>query len=458
MNKTFIDQLVAFISTPYGIVGIAVGVLMVIQATRSRPTAWLLFSLCCFASSLNIYADRWIRVPPALVFPLQQIRAFGRPLSIVLLILLVFLALQSKNNWRQSILPQPIKYLIFVQFIILFKTYIYGSQEFAMVSALTFGGIILMLKMGPGRWLQDDENFKMAVKSIAVVALIFVVLNTYQFVLNRQAVTFHHGRFLGTTGNPQHAGVLLAAVIPCLMFMIQSYPVWNFLKSFWTVLLIAVLYYLLLSGSRTGLIMGALSIFLFYRNNGGAWFRVILVLAICGALVLPFLQPDSLSSSSTGIDANVSDRFTSTSNTRAEAWAGMWQGFTNNIVFGSPLQYDRMGFGENSWLAAADNLGLVGFIPMLLMGWESLQLMWRIYRLSELQPYYFYQGSAVIAGLGSMLVGALFEPFLLGNITFSLLAFLTYLLMGAYLIEVDRFRTYYARAEAEFASQSGVYQ
>jgi hypothetical protein len=50
---------------------------------------------------------------------------------------------------------------------------------------------------------------------------------------------------------------------------------------------------------------------------------------------------------------------------------------------------------------------------------------------------------------------------LLGNITFSLLAFLTYLLMAAYLLEVDRARTYYARmtASASIEEQSaGVYQ
>jgi hypothetical protein len=57
-----------------------------------------------------------------------------------------------------------------------------------------------------------------------------------------------------------------------------------------------------------------------------------------------------------------------------------------------------------------------------------------------------------------MLIGSFFEAFLLGNMTFSMIVFLTYLLMGSYLLEVDRVRTQYARAEAEFAEQSGVYQ
>ena len=461
MNKTFIDQLIGFLSTPFGIIGVAIGVLMVIKASRDRPTGWLLFSLCCFASSLNTYGDQWMKVPPPLMFPLQQIRANGRPLAIVFLILLVFLALQTQTNWRQRIFPKAIDYLMVVQFAIFAKTLLYGSQEFAFISALTFGGIIFVLKIGLGRWMSDDENFHLAVKSIAVAGLIFIVINGVQFLVNRQPITFVQGRFLGTTGNPQHAGVLLAATIPCLMFLIQKLPRWNFAKFLWVTALIVTLYFLALSGSRTGLIMGAVSILLFYRNNGGAWVKVILFLAISAALIVPFLGADSLSSSSTGIDASVSDRFTSTNNTREGVWSGMWNGFMDNILFGSPLEQDgRLGYGENSWLAAGAALGLIGFIPMMMMGWESVKMIWQLNQLSNRNSYYFFQSSAVIAGLGSMLIGSIFEAFLLGNITFSLIAFLTYLLMGGYLLEVDRVRTHYAKAEAEaeFADRSGVYQ
>jgi hypothetical protein len=461
MNKTFIDQLIGFISTPFGLISIAIGLLMVVKASRDRPTGWLLFSLCCFASSLNTFRDQWTRVAPPLMFPLQQIRSYGRPLAIVLLILLIFVALQTQNNWRQKLLPKAIECLMAVQFGIFAKTLLYGDQEFAYISALTFGGIIFMFKMGPGKWMQDDENFHLAVKSIAVAGLIFVVANSIQFLVNREAITFVQGRFLGTTGNPQHAGVLLAATIPCLMFLIQKLPRWNFAKFLWVATLIITLYFLLLSGSRTGLIMGAVSILLFYRNNGGAWFRIILFLAISAALILPFLGADSLSSSSTGIDANVSTRFTSTNNTRADVWNGMWNAFMDNILFGSPLaQGSRFGYGENSWLAVGASLGLMGFIPMMMMGWESVKMIWQLNQLSNRNSYYFFQSSAVIAGLGSMLIGSCFEAFLLGNITFSLMAFLTYLMMGGYLLEVDRFRRYHASIEEEekYVEDVGIYQ
>jgi hypothetical protein len=457
MNKTFIEQLIGFLSTPYGIIGVALGMLMVIKASRDRPTAWLLFSICGFAASLNKFTDPWTKVTPSLVFPLQQIREYGRPLAIVMLILLVFLALQTRSSWRQQVFPPSIKYLIYVQFVILSKTLIYGDLEFALISTLTFGGIILMLQKGPGQWLQDDANFNLAVRSIAVVGLIFIILNTYQYLINPFAVAFRHNRFLGTTGNPQFAAVLLAATIPCLMFLIQGSPRWNFTKSLWTVVLIVVTFFLLRTGSRTGLLMGVMSILLFYRNNGGAWFRIILLVGVSAIIVLPFLNSDTVASS--GLDSSVGDRFTSTHNSREDVWNGMWTAFTENILFGYPLQRgERMGFGENSWLAAGANLGLVGLIPMLIMGWESLKSIWELYKLSNRNSYYFYQSSTVMAGLGSMLLGSCFEPFLLGNITFSLLAFLIYSLMGAYLIEVDRVRTYYDRSNSEFVEEVGIYQ
>jgi hypothetical protein len=203
--------------------------------------------------------------------------------------------------------------------------------------------------------------------------------------------------------------------------------------------------------------MGAISILLFYRNNGGAWLKVILFIGISSVLLMPFLGGETVTSS-LGISSSVSERFTSTNNTRAEVWGYMLNDFSNNIMFGAPLYGDRMGYGENSWLAAGGNLGLVGFIPMTLMGWESLKMIWQLNQLGNRNRYYFFQSSAVMAGLGSLLIGSIFEPFLLGNITFSLMAFLTYLVMGGYLLEVDRVRTYYAMVEAEQMEQSGVYQ
>jgi hypothetical protein len=455
MNETFLDRLFSFLATPYGIIGIALGVLMIIKASSSRSMAWFIFSLFCFASSLSKFQDQWIKEPPPLLFPLQQIRDYGRPLAIILLISLVYLALQTQVNWRQKVFPNALKYLIIVQFIFFLKTLLYGNFEIAILSAITFGGIIFMLRMGPGRWLNNDENFNLAVRSVAIAGLIFVVPNTYQYVISPYAVTFSHNRFMGTTGNPQHAAVLLAVTLPCLIFLIQTSRRWSFSKLLWVSTLTAVMYFIVLTGSRTGLLMTTTSILLFYRNNRGAWFRLVLLVFIFIALILPFFDPGTLSSS-LGINSSISNRFTSPSNTREGVWSGMWNSLMDNILFGSPLQGGRMGYGENSWLAVGSNLGLVGFIPMIMMGWKSLKLIWQLNKLSNRDSYYFFQTSVVIAGLGSMLVGSFFEAFLMGTITFPQIIFLTYLIMSSYLLEVDRVRSFFASRKLEFTEHSRI--
>jgi hypothetical protein len=297
-----------------------------------------------------------------------------------------------------------------------------------------------MLRMGLGRWIYNGENFNFAVRSIAVAGLIFVVPNTYQFIIDPHAVNFVNNRFIGTTGNPQQAALLLAITVPCLMFLIQTSRRWSYPKFLWVVTLIAVIYFLLLTGSRTGLLMSIASFLLFYRNNGGTWFRVVLLSFVFMALILPFFEPRTFSSS-LGINSSISDRFTSPTNTREEVWNGMWNVFMDHILFGSPLEGDRMGYGENSWLAVGSNLGLSGFIPMIMMGWESLKLIWQLNQLSRRDSYYFLQATVVISGLGSMLVGSFFENLFVGTISFTQIMFLTYLIMSSYLLEVDRVRS-----------------
>ena len=454
MNEIFIDQLLKLAISPYGLIGVVAGLWLITQANRSRQLAWLLVSLCGFTASLSKFKDDFITEPPILVFPLEQLRDVGRPLTIALLGLLIVLALRTPKNWRRGVFPRPINYLLLVQLVILLKTLAYGSVTFAFLAILTFTGMAFMLRMGPGRWLQDDENFKLAVWAVAMVGVIFIVANTYQYLIDPYAVTFVHGRFLGTTGNPQHAAVLLAATIPSFMFLFENQPKWNWVKLSWLVSLISVMYYLLLTGSRTGVLMGAVVILFFYRQNSGAWFRLGLGLTILLAVFLTFSSPEHFGLG--GIDPSVSRRFTSTNDTRSEVSAALWNGFISNPFFGTPLRGDRLGYGENSWLAAGATLGLAGFIPMLMVGWECLKLIWQLNQISNRRPQYFFQVSSVVAGLASLLVGSFFEAFLLGNLTFSLLAFLIYLFMGQYLVEVDQIQTHYSTIESNFVEPPGV--
>ncbi len=427
----FINQLLNLLFSPFGLAGITIAVFALMRAKRSPRVAWLLFSLCAFAASLGKFRDEFVDEPPALVFPLQQLRDNGRPLAIVLLILVLILGMQSQNGWRHRFLPQAIKYLVTVQAIIFLKVAAFGDAGFALLSITTFGMVIQTLRLGPSRWIQDDKGFRLGVWSIAMVGLIFVTVNAYQAMFDLDAITFVQGRFLGTTGNPLHATVLLSAVIPCFMFFIEDSKKWLWGKVFWIASLTSILYALFLTGSRTGLFMAVTSILFFYRNQGGKLIRFILIAGIIVLVILPTFAPDVLGS----IDTNLIDRYLSGSNTRSGVWEAQWRGFSSNLLFGVPLRGGRLGFGENSWLAVGVAAGLLGFIPLALFGIECLKMIVNLSRIGYQQPTYFLQTSTVISGLGSLLVGSLSEAFLLGNFTFSLIAVLMYLLLGEYLLE-----------------------
>jgi O-Antigen ligase len=438
MASSFVNQLVNLIVGPYALIGIAIGLLILYQAKRSRRLAWLLFSACCYASSLAKYQDFWIKEPPPLVFPLQQLRDTGRPITIVLLALLLLLGMQTRNGWRRILIPQPIYYLMAVQAAIFLKTLLYGNMEFAFLAALTFGSVVLMIRLGPARWLQDEYNFQLGVWSLAMVGVIFAFANAYQSLVNIHAVTFAQGRFIGTTANSQHAAALLAGTVPCFMFLIENRKKWDLIKVFWIGSLVLIGYFLFLTGSRTGAIMGITSILFFYRQRAGSLVRLVLLIGILLAILLPLLNQDFAN-----INLPVANRFILTENTRQQVWSGQWNGFINNPLFGSPLEADRLGFGENVWLAAAASTGLLGFIPLVIMGLGSLKMMLALHQLSLQKPIYFMQSSTIVSGLACLLSGSFTEALFLGNLTFPVMSLLIYLSLGKYLLDVNDMQNKY---------------
>ncbi|MBW4612824.1 MAG: O-antigen ligase domain-containing protein [Desmonostoc vinosum HA7617-LM4] len=448
MSVNFVDQLLNLIFSPYGFLAIAIGLVLLQQAQRSRRLAWLIFSFCCYAASLGKYQDQWILEPPALVVPLQQIRDAGRPLTIILLALLILLGIQTANGWRRILLPQPTKYLIAVQIVIFFKTLFFADANFAFLGLITFGALALMLKLGPSRWLQDERNFHLGVWALAMTGVIFAIACSYQGVFNLNAMKVAQGRFLGTTGSSQHAAVLLAGTIPCLIFCVERYQKWDWKKIFWIASLLIVGYFLFITNSRTGAIMGITAVLSFYRQRSGKLIRLGLFIALLYFIVSSFTSPDVVTS-----ETAEPNRYLSNQNTREGAWSGMWAMFVSNPLFGAPPQGDRLLYGESTWLAAGATLGLIGFIPTLLLGFGCLKMILQLHSLSIKKPAYFIHSSVAIAGLSCLLSGSFTEAIFLGNLSFPVIALLLYLSLGKYLLDVDHMQNEYMSWQAK-ANQS----
>lgn len=425
----YINQLLNFLKSPIGLAGLVFGLILWLQANRSRRVAWLLFSLFCFAASLAKYQDEFIPEAPPLVFPLQQLRDMGRPLTIVLLGLLLLLILSQHRRKVGPSVPMAVTMLIVVQIVIFLKTLYYGDPLFAAMAAAVFGSVVVVVMSGPGQWVYDEGNFDLAAWAMAMVSIIFLAVNGYQALYDTYPLTFVHGQFLGTTGNPQHAATLLAATIPSFIYMVEKQTERRLHQGFWMIALTLVMGTLILTGSRTGVLMGITAILFCYRHRVIQLWRLFVLIGVVVAIgLLVFDQSGTFQQT---VSALVTGRFYNIENTRQSVWTALWRNFSTYPIFGAPLRGERfIGYGESSWLGAASALGLIGLVPLLFMGIGCLRMMFALYRLSGQDNDYFLPGSTVIAGLASLLAGSFFEAFLLSNLGFPLIALLFYLVLG----------------------------
>lgn len=435
MGSGFLSQFVNLLSSPLGMVCLAIGAILAYQARRSPHVAWLLVALCCFAASLSEFRDQYVLDPPDLVFPLEQLRAAGRPLSILLVGLLLWLGIETPNKrgWRQSFMPSAVWPLVAIQGLICFKTFAFGSVSFALLAFGIFASTVLMVRLGPSRWLQDDGQFYLAVWAIASVGVLFIAVNGYQALFDLYPITFVHGALLGTTGNPQHAATLLATTVPCFLFLMQAQSQRRN-QIVWAIALVLVLIALFLTASRTGALMGGLAILLFFRRGKSQFIRVAFVVGLILAVLLPILGQSQGMLDTTA----ATSQLLNLEDSRTRIWTAMWRTFSAHPFFGAPLQGDRLGYGENSWLAVAATLGVVGLIPLFFFGLSCIRLMIKLDQIATHSPAYSFHSNTIIAGLAALLVGSIFEAFLLGNITFPLIALLLYLTLGQYLVDLHQ--------------------
>ena len=237
---------------------------------------WLLFSLLCFSFSLGVYDKAGIEVP-SLVPALEMVRSNGRIISVFLLVLLLILLLTSSflNDRRKDrkfvkLFPLPVKYLIFIRLLISFKIFIQTSEPEELIKFLLFMILIAVIYL----LLINSNNTSEAVfnclLSINFSCIVFLLFNSYQFFINKQALFYAGNLFVGSTPNPNHAAFLLSLSLPSTFFILHkifSLQAHNYIKNLCVLLeigtLLGTLYFLILTGSRTAVIMAAVVTILF---------------------------------------------------------------------------------------------------------------------------------------------------------------------------------------------------
>ncbi|MEM9414593.1 MAG: O-antigen ligase family protein, partial [Planctomycetota bacterium] len=185
------------------------------------------------------------------------------------------------------------------------------------------------------------------------------------------------------------------------------------LRIFWGLAAGLAIVFLLGTGSRTGALMLAVGTLLFFRLR---IFKLLFVAPIIGAFVALVWRYTT--------DVTVaSNRLLETTNTREGKWQTMLADFASHPLIGTGSNKTP----ENSYLATAANSGLLGLFAMAVFVCMLLHAVVAVTMARNSLGALKEVPNLVIAGIGALLIGAVFEAFLLGTLNFVLVVLFAYM-------------------------------
>jgi hypothetical protein len=408
-----------FLTSSGGVLAIAAFVLILAMTLLVSQFKYILLILAIAASTLSMET---YEVHRTLIFPLEQLRAQGRPLTIALTLLFLIALLRTPDRGSRR------KYLIG-------GSIAFFAYQVAMSSRLIFGGdfargapellifslLFLTLGLALARSLQTWNDGL----ALAGTGILFAVMNVGQFLAHPGSVAPSH-RFEGTTGNPQHAAPFCAMLmLPILYLMIRPgrsrFGRIGMIVAFTTLLVMD-----LWTGSRTGLLMTITGIGLLFRTRIGRLAGTGIIIT-CLVLLVANVTANLWGSHV------ISAHLISTENTRAGVWNEMIGDFLSSPVAGQ-LNHGVFGVGEGSYLATAADFGLLGLIPMAAFLALTFLALIRLQRVRKYLPDSMLADLAT-AAIAQILVGGIFEGFLVATLVVEQYMVYIYLTLIAFLLE-----------------------
>ncbi len=446
----YLEKFFGLLLDPLVFLGFAIGFVFLNLNRHSLKVRWILVALLALVASFAEYRDQYVPDPPDLVFPLETIRSYGRPISVIILltltIFIVFFKLGSdKLQDRYYIL----RALLAIQILVFVKNLIYGSTIEAILSFLIFLLIFNLFHAGVTRWANSLKMMHYGAWCIVAAVFLFNLMGLYQTSIDPWPMFFQQNRYLGMTGNPQHAAVLLASSLPVIFFLIISSRQLHF-KVFLIVLLGWSIYDLVLTGSRTGLLEAAVTGLIFlggYSISSLKWGSAILLIFL---VVRTSINWDF----SQDVNQNI-EGYSTRRNTRIEVINSQFRQFLRYPIFGHPLRGDRLRYGENSYGAVAAALGSFGLIPLIIFVRGLILIILKLWRKSKQNVIDRHYYLLVIAGIVSLLVGAFLEAYLLGNLTWPLIMILLYTTWGYYLLSLQDSKEVEAEDKQQYTTVYG---
>lgn len=419
--SAILNQFFKLFLTPTGVIGLVglLALLLILLVTRN--VKWMVLAAMLYMASFGFFlTDTEVLI--ALAVPLDQLRAFGRPLCSALLVALLVPALMSTRGWRiHAVSGAAAAYFIF-EILMSLRTAAAGIADRGIASVLIFVIMFLVMGWGLARWLQEWEDAHRAVRAIAFAGLLFLLGVCYQLLMNSSTIV-HGRRLYGTTGNPQHAAAFIAVALPALFYVVAQGGESKIRRICFAATAGFLCILLLWTGSRTGLLMGATAVVLFFRARLRRFAVVSVFIGLFVFLALQIYAESTMAISTMFVRGD----------TRSHVWNSLWERFLAHPVFGDLER--GYGVAENSYLSTAANMGMLGLIPLFVFIIATGVSMVKLLRVRKYLGEEATLADLVIASLVSIAVGAIFEGYLLGTLVFPVFCVYIHLALARFLCD-----------------------
>jgi len=413
----------AFLS-PLGILACVVSIALLFVLTVHKSARWWAISVLLWVSTLGFYDQLWI--DNTLVFPLEQIRRYGRPIAFVLLVLLLLPALASPRGWRTKLVHGgAIAYFVF-ELCFSGRLFLGGLIARGAAGAVVYTLIFLVFGTGLGRWMQTIREVHAVLWSIAGSGALFVFGTVYQLLINPSAAVTKT-RLIATTGNPQAAALTIAVVLPAMCYLLMAKAGTRIARIILAATTGFLVLFLIWTGSRTGMLMTLIAMGLLFRTRIMRGMGIVL---ICGVF---FLAASMVFTEGT-VGA---ERFLSTTDTRTRDWLLLLNEFAASPIVG--IVHEDVAVQENSYLTAAARSGIIGLTLLSVAGVFAMISLIGVLRDKRQLGEYVLLADLLAAGLVSLAIGANFEAFLVGTLTIPVFITYIYLAILAFLSDAVRF-------------------
>lgn len=326
----------------FGVVAIPV---IALGALLSRRFVVLMLGVLLFLSSIGVARDWMGLILGSWILPLQQARnvVFVGLSGLILVGGLMLISATSLS--RVSLISWLLLAIGAYQG---FARIPHEGVQAGLVSiAFAFATIMPIALILP-TLVRSFSEWKVYSQIVAIGMSLFVAACTVQALLDPSRLTTGlEDRFIGVAANPQHVAVFAAGVMTFAAWRIWGEPVRKGLP-FWIALFAGCGVLILLTGSRTGVVMATIgTAALGYRRLG----RAVLAAPALALLAFMSLQVASF----LGVDLPLA-RLSEGGDTRSIAWSSLLAEFMSSPMIGVGMS--ELDKSENSFLYAGASFGI----------------------------------------------------------------------------------------------------